>query len=78
MPLFWEELDDGIAPNDFTVINAPARLAQLSSDPWADYRSADRDGRETTSALTLSACSILCGSAPCRFEKQPVSSLPGR
>jgi bifunctional non-homologous end joining protein LigD len=41
MPLFWEELDEGIAPNYFTVINAPTRLAQLSSDPWADYRAAE-------------------------------------
>lgn len=41
MPLFWEELDEGIAPNYFTVINAPTRLAQLSSDPWADYRATE-------------------------------------
>jgi bifunctional non-homologous end joining protein LigD len=39
MPLAWEELA-AVAPNYFTVANAPARLASLESDPWAGFRDA--------------------------------------
>jgi bifunctional non-homologous end joining protein LigD len=35
-PLGWDELSPGLAPNHFTVANLPARLAHLSSDPWAE------------------------------------------
>ncbi len=41
MPLSWEELGPGIGPAHFTVNNAAARLAQISSDPWADFRKAE-------------------------------------
>lgn len=41
MPLFWEELGDGIGPNYFTVENAPARINGLDADPWADFRKAE-------------------------------------
>jgi bifunctional non-homologous end joining protein LigD len=39
MPLAWEELG-AVAPNYFTVANAPARLASLESDPWSGFRDA--------------------------------------
>ena len=41
MPLAWDELDPAIGPNYFTVNNAPTRLANLGSDPWADFRKAE-------------------------------------
>jgi bifunctional non-homologous end joining protein LigD len=37
MPLAWEELTPDIGPAYFTVENAPARLAALKADPWADF-----------------------------------------
>jgi bifunctional non-homologous end joining protein LigD len=40
MPLSWQELDPGIGPAYFTVVNTPIRLASLRSDPWADFRTA--------------------------------------
>ncbi|MFM9860579.1 DNA ligase D [Pseudoxanthobacter sp. M-2] len=39
MPLAWEELGE-VAPNYFTVANAPARLASLETDPWEGFREA--------------------------------------
>ena len=41
MPIAWEELTDAIGPAYFTVNNAPARLDQLTSDPWEDFRKAE-------------------------------------
>ncbi|MDB5555133.1 MAG: ligase [Rhizobium sp.] len=38
MPLDWEELNEGIGPNYFTVLNAPQRLASLKKDPWESFR----------------------------------------
>jgi bifunctional non-homologous end joining protein LigD len=38
MPLAWEELNEGIGPNYFTVLNAPQRLASLKTDPWENFR----------------------------------------
>jgi bifunctional non-homologous end joining protein LigD len=35
-PLFWEEVENGIKPTDFTVLTVPDRLARLKSDPWAE------------------------------------------
>ncbi len=40
MPVAWDELGGAIGPNYFTVANAPARIAQQASDPWADFRKA--------------------------------------
>lgn len=40
MPLAWEELTERVGPAYFTVLNAPARLASLAADPWADFRAA--------------------------------------
>jgi len=40
MPLDWSELGPAIGPAYFTVDNAPARLASLAADPWADFRAA--------------------------------------
>ena len=41
MPLAWDELGPEIGPAQFTVANAPARVAN-TSDPWADFRRAER------------------------------------
>lgn len=41
MPLSFDELGPGIGPNHFTVNNIPARLEQLNTDPWADFRQAE-------------------------------------
>lgn len=42
MPLGWDELCDAIGPDYFTVLNAPSRLGNLQSDPWAAFRKAAR------------------------------------
>ncbi|CDN55560.1 DNA ligase D [Neorhizobium galegae bv. officinalis bv. officinalis str. HAMBI 1141] len=41
MPVEWDELGGAIGPNYFTAINAPARIAQQTSDPWGDFRKAE-------------------------------------
>jgi len=41
MPLSWEELGPEIGPANFTVANAPVRVAN-TPDPWADFRRAER------------------------------------
>ncbi|MHB2263965.1 DNA ligase D [Aliihoeflea sp. PC F10.4] len=38
MPLSWDELSPEIGPDHFTVANALARLDNLDTDPWADFR----------------------------------------
>jgi bifunctional non-homologous end joining protein LigD len=35
-PLFWDEVEAGVRPTDFTVASVPARLWALKSDPWAE------------------------------------------
>ncbi len=35
-PLFWDEVEAGLRPEDLTVATIPARLASLKSDPWAE------------------------------------------
>ena len=40
MPLAWDELRNGLGPSYFNVQNAPTRLANVSGDPWADFRRA--------------------------------------
>jgi bifunctional non-homologous end joining protein LigD len=35
-PLAWEEVEEGVKPDAFTVLTVPARLAKLKSDPWAE------------------------------------------
>jgi bifunctional non-homologous end joining protein LigD len=37
-PLFWEEVENGVKPDRFTVATVPERLAGLESDPWAEMR----------------------------------------
>jgi bifunctional non-homologous end joining protein LigD len=37
-PLSWEEVENGVRPDQFTVETVPARLAALKSDPWAEMR----------------------------------------
>ena len=42
MPLSWEELNaGGVGPAHFTILNAPARLDSLKTDPWEGFRSAE-------------------------------------
>lgn len=41
MPVFWDELDR-ISADSFTIANTAARLADLPSDPWEDFRNAAR------------------------------------
>lgn len=42
MPLGWDELGPSIGPGHFTVGNAMARLDNLASDPWEDFRATAR------------------------------------
>jgi bifunctional non-homologous end joining protein LigD len=35
-PLFWEEVEKGVRPDEFTVETVPQRLATLASDPWGE------------------------------------------
>ncbi len=35
-PLSWDEVEKGVKPDAFTVLTVPARLAELTSDPWAE------------------------------------------
>ncbi|MGD9616796.1 MAG: non-homologous end-joining DNA ligase [Alphaproteobacteria bacterium] len=35
-PLFWEEIENGVKPDGFTVATVPERLTGLGSDPWAE------------------------------------------
>ena len=35
-PLSWEEVENGVKPDTFTVATVPARLKKLKSDPWAE------------------------------------------
>ncbi len=42
MPLAWEELNEAIGPAYFTVMNAPARIASLTKNPWEDFRASAR------------------------------------
>jgi bifunctional non-homologous end joining protein LigD len=41
MPLDWDELELSITSSHFTVMNAMARLDNLTRDPWADFRKAE-------------------------------------
>ncbi|MBS9478698.1 DNA ligase D [Ancylobacter radicis] len=38
MPVAWEEIDALASAAQFTLENAPARLANLERDPWTDFR----------------------------------------
>jgi bifunctional non-homologous end joining protein LigD len=35
-PLFWEEVENGVRPEGFTVATVPQRVAALEADPWAE------------------------------------------
>jgi bifunctional non-homologous end joining protein LigD len=35
-PLFWEEVEQGVRPDAFTVRTLPQRLAGRKEDPWAE------------------------------------------
>jgi bifunctional non-homologous end joining protein LigD len=38
VPIEWEELDNKMKSDHFTIRNLPARLAKLKKDPWADIK----------------------------------------
>lgn len=38
MPVAWEEIDSLTGGAQFTIANAPTRLAHLDRDPWEDFR----------------------------------------
>lgn len=40
MPVTWEELDQLTSAAQYTVDNAPTRLASLDTDPWEEFRAA--------------------------------------
>jgi bifunctional non-homologous end joining protein LigD len=42
MPLSWDELTPAVRSNYFTVANAPNRMLSLKSDPWEDFRRAEK------------------------------------
>jgi len=35
-PLSWQEVENGVRPQEFTVETVPRRLAALRADPWAE------------------------------------------
>ena len=35
-PLFWEEVENEVRPEAFTIESVPDRLGKLSADPWAE------------------------------------------
>ena len=35
-PLSWEEVENGVRPQEFTVETVPQRLTALRSDPWGE------------------------------------------
>jgi bifunctional non-homologous end joining protein LigD len=37
VPVSWQEIQKGVAPDAFTVENLTARLKRQRKDPWADY-----------------------------------------
>jgi len=41
-PVAWQEVEAGIKPHDFNMLNVPERLANLKGDPWRDFDSARR------------------------------------
>ncbi|MDR6951334.1 bifunctional non-homologous end joining protein LigD [Ancylobacter sp. 3268] len=40
LPVGWEELDQLTGAAQFTIANAPTRLAERTADPWEDFRAA--------------------------------------
>jgi len=36
-PIAWDELEDGVRGDSFTVANLPARLQRLKQNPWKDF-----------------------------------------
>ncbi len=41
-PLFWDELSVKLKPSDYNIGTIAERLAQLKSDPWADFLTTDQ------------------------------------
>ena len=36
VPIFWEELDEGVRSDQFNTTTLPRRLQSLKEDPWAE------------------------------------------
>jgi bifunctional non-homologous end joining protein LigD len=71
MPIAWDELGPAIGPAYFTVANAPARLANLAADPWADFRRAEAPlGGAGKPASGRSAASGKAGRTPARKRRK--------
>jgi len=41
-PLSWQEIEQRVRPDQFTIETVPTRLARLRKDPWADFFSVDQ------------------------------------
>lgn len=41
-PVSWQEVEAGVKPNTFNVLNMPDRLSSLREDPWRAFDSARR------------------------------------
>jgi DNA primase len=37
VPLYWEELAEGIRSDQFTVRNVAKRISTVGAHPWEDY-----------------------------------------
>jgi bifunctional non-homologous end joining protein LigD len=48
-PIEWEELRDDVRFDHFNVLNVPARLSKLKSDPWGEFFSV----KQTVTAAML-------------------------
>jgi len=53
-PLFWDELSVKLKPSGYNIGTIAERLAQLKSDPWADFLTT----RQTISEDILTALRI--------------------
>jgi bifunctional non-homologous end joining protein LigD len=74
MPLGWTELTPEIGPAYFTVANAPARLAALRKDPWADFQ---RSAKPLPSSKAPKKRSAVAKPAETKSSKTPASTTKG-
>jgi len=53
-PVRWDEVNESLRPDTYTVSNLPRRLAALKVDPWAEYFQA----RQSITAAMLKAVGL--------------------
>lgn len=41
-PVTWAEVESGVKPNEFSILNVPDRLRSLKRDPWHGFEAARR------------------------------------